>query len=69
MLTNVLLKRNVSNLFLKISSNWEFFNSRGKEFHNFGAQTENAWSPYVFKLQKATESRFDEDDLSLRVGE
>ena len=43
--------------------------SRGKEFHNFGAQSENTRSPYVFKLEKGTASRFDEDDLRLRVGE
>lgn len=58
---NVLLKRNIFVLpvFFKILTEGEFFNSRGKEFHNFGAQTENAQSPYIFKLEGGTASRFE----------
>ena len=46
----------------------EFFGPKGSlliqgaEFHSFGAETENARSPYAFKLEKGVAGRFNEDD-------
>ena len=70
LLKNVLLKRNIFNLFLKISTLGPKGSLviQGAEFHSFGARTANARSPHVFKLEKAVASRFDKDDpLRLRV--
>ena len=76
LLKNVLLKRNIFNLFLKISTQGRgaFFGPKGSlviqgaEFQSFGAQTANARSPYVYKLEKAVASRLDKDDpLRLRA--
>ena len=70
---NVYLKKqtwvDVFNLFLKILTEEEFVNSRRKEFHSFGAQPENARSPYVFKEEKSVASRYDKDHLRSRAGE
>ena len=63
-----MLKRCVLRSFLKIPILWQFRILSGNEFHNVGAETENALKPHVRRLKLLVSTRFFEGDLNVLFG-